>query len=69
MVQFTNGFLWTSGGIAAFLCVFAVAALCEFVAKLMTPSGRKEIDNAIVANAAIICALADRMADRRSEIE
>ena len=69
MSQFTNGFLFTSGGIAAFLCAFAVAALCEFIAKLMTSSGREEIDNAIVANAASICAMADRMADRRSNGE
>ncbi len=69
MQQFFDGFLFTAGGIAALLCMFAVAAFCEFVSKLAFDSGRKEIRNAIVDNAVSICGLAERMKERRSEFE
>lgn len=67
--QFIDGFMFTAGGIAAFLIVFAVAAFCEFVSKLAFESGRKEIRNAIVDNADAICALSARMKEARSEFE
>jgi hypothetical protein len=67
--QFFDGFMFTAGGIAAILCVFAVAMFCEFVTKLMESRGREEIRNAIVDNAASICGLAERMKERRSEFE
>lgn len=68
MQQFIDGFMFTAGGIAAFLIVFAVAAFCELVSKLVQESGRKEIGNAIVDNAVAICALSERMKEARSEI-
>ena len=67
MEEFANGFFFTAGGITAFLCIFAVAALCEFVAKLAQNDGRDEIRNAIVDNAASICLLAEKMRNRRDE--
>lgn len=67
MQQFINGFMFTAGGIAAFLLVFAVAAFCELVSKLVQKSGRTEIRNAIVDHAVSICALADRMKERREK--
>jgi hypothetical protein len=69
MSQFVDGFMFTAGGICALLCVFAVAAFCEFVATLLKESGRREISNAIVDNAVAICRLAERMKERRSEFE
>ena len=57
--QFIDGFMFTAGGLCALGCVLAVAALCEFVSKLMESRGREEIRNAIVDNAASICGLAD----------
>jgi hypothetical protein len=67
--QFIDGFMFTAGGIAAILCVFAVAMFCEFVSKLVQDSGREEIRNAIVDNAEALCRLSARMKERRSEIE
>jgi hypothetical protein len=67
--QFFDGFMFTAGGVAAILGVFAVAMFCEFVTKLMESRGREEIRNAIVDNAASICGLAERMKERRSEFE
>ena len=67
MDQFMAGFQFTAGGIAAFLIVFAVAAFCEFVAKLVQEDGRNEIRNAIVDNAASICLLAEKTQQRRNE--
>lgn len=69
MQQFIDGFLFTSGGIAAFLIVLAVAAFCEFVSKLVQDSGRTEIRNAIVDNAEALCRLSAMMKERRSEVE
>ncbi len=69
MQQFINGFMFTAGGIAAFLIVFAVAAFCELVSKLVHESGRNEIRNAVVDNAEAICALSARMAEARSQYE
>lgn len=69
MQQFINGFMFTAGGISAFLIVFAVAAFCELVSKLVQKSGRTEIRNAIVDNAEAICALSARMNEARSEYE
>ena len=59
--------MFTAGGIAAFLIVFAVAAFCELVSKMVHESGRKEIRNAIVDNAAALCALSEQMKEARSE--
>jgi hypothetical protein len=67
--QFINGFMFTAGGVAAFLIVFAVAAFCELVSKLVHESGRTEIRNAIVDNAAALCALSERMTEARSQYE
>ena len=69
MDQFVIGFLFTAGGIAAVLCILAVEAFCEFVARMVESRGREEIRNAIVDNAASICGLAERMKERRSEFE
>lgn len=69
MQQFIDGFMFTAGGIAAFLIVFAVAAFCELVSNLVQESGRKEIRNAIVDNAVAICALSERMKEARSDCE
>jgi len=69
MVQFFNGFWFTAGGLCAIGFVLAVAALCELVAKLLETRGREEIRNAIVDNAASLCGLAERMKERRSELE
>jgi len=66
--QFVDGFMFTAGGIAAFLVVFAVAAFCELVSKLVQESGRTEIRNAIVDNAEALCALSARLNEARSEI-
>jgi hypothetical protein len=67
--QFIGGFLFTAGGIAALLCMFAIAAFCEFVSEVMRKSGRERMRNAIVDNAVSICGLADQMKERRSEFE
>lgn len=67
MQQFIDGFMFTAGGIAAILVVFAVAAFCELVSKLVQESGRKEIRNAIVDNAEALCALSARLNEARSE--
>lgn len=69
MQQFIEGFMFTSGGIAAFLVVFAVGAFCELVSNLVRESGRTEIRNAIVDNAVALCALSDEMKKARSEYE
>lgn len=69
MQQFINGFLFTAGGIAALLCMFAVAAFCEFISEVIRESGRERMKNAIVHNAVSICGLAERMKERRSEFE
>lgn len=69
MNEFVSGFLFTAGGISAILGVLAIAAFCEFVAKLLETRGRDEIRNTIVDNAVSICGLADRMSERRSEFE
>jgi hypothetical protein len=67
--QFFNGFMFTAGGIAAFLVVFAVAAFCELVSKLFQESGRTEIRNAIVDNAEALCALSARRKEAQAEYE
>lgn len=69
MQQFFDGFMFTAGGIAAFLIVFAVAAFCELVSKLVNESGRTEIRNVIVDNAEALCALSARMKEARSEYD
>ena len=69
MQQFIDGFMFTAGGIAAILVVFAVAAFCELVSKLVQESGRTEIRNVIVDNAEALCALSVRMKEARSEYE
>lgn len=66
MQQFVDGFMYTAGGIAAFLVVFAVASFCEFVSKLFIESGRTEIRNAIVDNAVQLSRLSERMNEARS---
>lgn len=68
MQQFIDGFMFTAGGISAFLIVFAVAAFCEFVSKLAFESGRKEIRNAIVDNAVQLSMLSERLNEARSEV-
>ncbi len=67
--QFIDGFMFTAGGIAAFLIVFAVAAFCELVSKLVQESGRTEIRNTIVDNAEALCALSALLKESRSEYE
>lgn len=67
--QFIDGFMFTAGGIAAFLVVFAVAMFCEFITKVMQESGRAEIRNAIVDNALQLSILSERMKEARSECE
>lgn len=69
MQQFIDGFMFTAGGIAAFLIVFAVAAFCELVSKMVQESGRTEIRNAIVDNAEALCRLSAMMKEARSERE
>ena len=69
MQQFIDGFMFTAGGIAAFLVVFAVAAFCEIISKVVYDSGRTEIRNAIVDNSEAFCRLSAMMKERRSEVE
>lgn len=67
MQQFIDGFMFTAGGIVSFLCVFAVAELCQFLSKLTSEFGRSEIRNAIVDNAEAICGLSAKMEKTRLE--
>jgi hypothetical protein len=62
MEQFANGFWFTAGAVAALMCVFAVAAVCEFVAKMLHDSGRREIRNALTDNVAAFCVLSEKFA-------
>lgn len=69
MQQFIDGFMFTAGGIAAFLTVFTVASFCEFVSKLFIESGRTEIRNAIVDNAVQLSMLSERLKEARAEYD